>query len=80
MPLFGLTVVARDAQGPHYVNHTVRAASLDRADAIVADFYAASDDNELTEYDQAVALDGDDCPNGLEGIIETMGKIYFEAA
>ncbi len=78
MPLFGLTVVAQDATGPHYINHTVRAMTLTHADRMVARYYATSDD-EFIEFDQAVELDGDDNPNGPEKIIETMGKIYYDA-
>ena len=77
MPLYGLTIHARDEVGPHYVNYTVRAASLEAADAIVQDHYDASDE-ELLEFDQAVELEGDDSTSGREGIVEVLGKVYHD--
>lgn len=77
MPLYGLTIHARDEVGPHYVNYTVRAASLEAADAIVQDHYDASDE-ELFEFDQAVELEGDDSPSGRAGIVEVLGKVYHD--
>ena len=77
MPVFGLTVIARDAVGSHYVNHTVRAADLERADALILSYYDRSDD-EFVSFDQAVQLEADGAGADLEGIMETMGKIYFD--
>jgi hypothetical protein len=75
MQCFGITVKAKDNNGLHYVNHTVLAASLDAADAIVLDYYASCND-EFIEFDQAILLNNVHF-DGSSRIIETQGKIYF---
>lgn len=39
MKVFGLTVLAKDTVGLHYINHTVAAMSLAEADDIVLKYY-----------------------------------------
>ena len=76
MQNFGLTVLAKDKIGLHYVNHTVMANSLTEADDVILRYYQVIED-ELIEFDQAVELEMN-CTGSKPRIIETQGKIYFQ--
>lgn len=76
MKVFGLTVLAKDIVGLHYINHTVAAMSLAEADNIVLKYYQMIQD-EFIEFDQAVELEIN-CSESKSQILETQGKIYFQ--
>lgn len=76
MKVFGLTVLAKDIVGLHYINHTVAAMSLAEADNIVLKYYQMIQD-EFIEFDQAVELEIN-CSKSKSQILETQGKIYFQ--
>lgn len=76
MKVFGLTVLAKDIVGFHYINHTVAAMSLAEADNIVLKYYQMIQD-EFIEFDQAVELEIN-CSESKSQILETQGKIYFQ--
>lgn len=76
MKVFGLTVLAKDIVGLHYINHTVAAMSLAEADNIVLKYYQMIQD-EFIEFDQAVELEIN-CSKSKSEILETQGKIYFQ--
>lgn len=76
MQVFGLTVLAKDTTGLHYVNHTVVAESLAEANNIVLRYYQVVQD-EFIEFDQAVELEMSYSESKAQ-ILETQGKIYFQ--
>lgn len=76
MKVFGLTVLAKDVMGLHYINHTVVAKSLAEADNIVLKYYQMIQD-EFIEFDQAVELEMNYSKYNAQ-ILETQGKIYFQ--
>ena len=76
MKVFGLTVLAKDIVGLHYINHTVAAMSLEEADNIVLKYYQMIQD-EFIEFDQAVELEMNYSKSKAQ-ILETQGKIYFQ--
>lgn len=76
MKVFGLTVLAKDIVGLHYINHTVAAESLVEADNVVLKYYQTIND-ELIKFDQAVELEMN-CLHSKAQILEAQGKIYFQ--
>lgn len=76
MKVFGLTILAKDTVGLHYINHTVAAMSLAEADNIVLKYYQMIQD-EFIEFDQAVELEIN-YSGSKSQILETQGKIYFQ--
>lgn len=76
MKVFGLTVLAKDTVGLHYINHTVAAMSLAEVDNIVLKYYQMIQD-EFIEFDQAVELEIN-YSGSKSQILETQGKIYFQ--